>query len=549
MINKKERLMKVMLDHDNILVTTLLEKLKRTSEFENELSFGTSGVRGEVGIGTNKINDVTIAKFVLDLVNYVITYEMQERGILIFYDTRYTSKHFADLTAKILIEKEIKVRMSKEPSPTPVLSYAMQRHDYFLGIMITASHNPYTDNGFKVYNAEGSQITAKELKLIKPFLKTSFIEAAAQIDNVSGTDYSVKTTSIYEKEYQSYLEKSIKRMNNFMDLAYLDVVYSPLHGAGYSLVPEISKSLSFLNLVVLEEQAVLDGFFKTVDSPNPENQESFKRALIFAGKSNVDTILLTDPDGDRFGAAVKKDIFKIFSGNEIGILFLVFLLEIGWKDNQGTLLSSIVSSDLPDLIGRKNLLEIDKTLTGFKYIGEYISEGTTNFYFAFEESGGYLFFDKVHEKDGVQAALVFSTMKAYYDYQHKSLEDKLQEIYNEYGYFSNQLTTTTTIDFNELSKKIYQALTANQLPEVWMIEDYQAKRRYKDEEWNVLDKFPASPLLKVYFSIHEWVAFRPSGTENYFKIYQQSWGKELEAAHKSQTKIQEFLDYFINLDI
>lgn len=541
MMNKNEKLMDVMLGEENIVFQNIIEKLKRTSDFQSELSFGTGGVRGEVGIGTNKINDLTIAKLALDVANYLIASDKKEQGALIFYDTRYTSKHFARLTTKLLMSKDIHVCVSEKASPTPVLSYAVNTHSYFLGIMITASHNPYTDNGFKVYNEHGNQFTDRDLELISPYLNTSFDQAAEELKFIANKKYAIKKTAIYEKEYEKYLAESFQPMLHTLALSDLKVIYSPLHGAGSTLLPRASKLLPFLNLISVEKQTILDGFFKTLVSPNPESPDSFKQAFEVAKNNEVDTVLLTDPDADRLGAAIKNEDFKIYSGNELGVLFLTFLIETGWKETEGTLLSTVVSSDLPDIIAKSNSLNVTKTLTGFKYIGEYISAGNKDFYFAFEESGGYLFFDQVRDKDGIQAALIFAVMKAYYDHLEISLDEKLEEIYEEHGYFENHLTTSESIEFKELKEQIYERLNENELANVWKIEDYETKQMYTKSKWHSYDEFPKTPLLKVYFAKNDWIAFRPSGTENHFKIYQQSWGETSEMLKQNKKNAQAFL--------
>lgn len=511
-------------------VTDRYQYEKSLRKNSKPLQFGTGGIRAQVGVGKDQLNRLTIAKFMLDFSSYA-----KNKKIIIFYDSRFASYPFAKLATQILKLKNIEVALANTSLPTPVLSYVLQSHNYDLGLMFTASHNAYTDAGIKVYNQFGNQITEDDLSLIQEHMTHDY-DAAASILKKVELNEQLETVD-FAIDYKKYIQANLKKLN--IATTSTDIVFSPLHGVGSPMIPELVLELNYINLHSVHEQEVMDGFFETVNIPNPEDINSFEYAIDLAKETGSELIVLTDADCDRVGLAEKvDDSFYIFNGNEIGVLLFNFLYELNWNEAQGVLMSSVVSSDLPSKMAEKWGVPSFRTLTGFKYIGELMNSGE-NLFFGFEESGGYLVFDQVKDKDGVQAAILSMMMKAHYKSKNRKLVDVLEDIYREHGYFKSELVTykqlidVSKLNFNELLTKSYK------------IEDYKNQVEYVGKESVSFDSFPKTDMIKVYLDEFNWFSIRPSGTESILKIYFQVFDEEKVNLEYKLNKLKKLASEFI----
>ncbi len=414
--------------------------------FYKELSFGTGGLRGILGVGTACLNIYTVARVTRGVAAYVKRNDLP-RKVAISYDSRINSRLFAETAARVLASVDVSVVMTKELMPTPFLSYLTRETGAGLGIMITASHNPKEYNGYKVYGADGCQLTdgaanavAAEIsafgyfeELGKPF--------AEYLENgkISYADESV------EKCYLS----EIKTLSTY-PLDGLSLVYTPLHGTGYRLIPKLLKEKGIGKIVEAEEQNIPNGEFPTCPAPNPEKAEALTLGIKTLESSDYDLLLATDPDADRIGVVVKeKDGCRLLTGNETGVLLCDYILssekEKGTLPARPVVVKTVVTTDLVKEICKDYGVEMVETLTGFKYIGEQVGllekENERKFLFGLEESYGYLVQTFVRDKDAVSAALKIAEMAAYYKKQGKTLADKMEELYARYGRFENRLFT------------------------------------------------------------------------------------------------------------
>src|SRR5699024_4560037 len=435
-------------DMDAALKEQLLEMSTDEEQIENSfyehLTFGTGGMRGILGPGINRMNIYTVRKAVQGLAFYLkknrVNYK--DRGVVIAYDSRYMSKEFALEAAKVLGVHGIRAYMFESLRPTPLLSFAVRYMRTAAGIMITASHNPPEYNGFKVYNEEGSQITLEEANEI--------------IEEIENVENSLKIETLTEEELKK--KNLLQWMNGEVDNAYLEqllkitkmdeeglekekklkIVFTPLHGTALHLVTEGLKQLKFKNVHVVEEQAVPDPEFSTVESPNPEERQAFLKAIELGEEIDADILLATDPDADRLGAAVKnrQGRYDVLTGNQLGCLLLDYILKHTNRHmlKNARMIKTIVTTELGRAIADSYGVKTIDTLTGFKYIGEKINEfdatGET-FIFGFEESYGYLINTFARDKDAVQAAVMTAEMAAYWKEQGKTLIDALEDLYKQ----------------------------------------------------------------------------------------------------------------------
>lgn len=540
-----------------------LQAMKDEEELEDSfyknLEFGTAGMRGLLGAGTNRMNIYTVRKAALGLGRYILENgeEARLRGVVIAYDSRHMSPEFALETARTIGALGVKVYLFESLRTTPELSFAVRYLHAFAGVVITASHNPSAYNGFKVYGSDGAQIASEAADTIVANVEAidnEFAIEVADVDALKEDDMLVYLGEQIDHAYITKLQGLIVNPDVIEAMAdELKIVYTPLHGTGNRPVQEALKQAGFFHVEVVKEQAKPDGNFPTVDYPNPEEASAFKLAMDYGKASDADLLMATDPDADRVGIAVpKEDGYTLLTGNQIGALLLHYL--INEKEKQGmlkdnaVLLKTIVTSELGRDIAAAHDLETIDTLTGFKYIAEKIKEfeetGEHSFLFGYEESYGYLIGDFVRDKDAVQACLLIAEVAAYYKQEDMTLYEALQAIFKEYGYYVEDLESLTlegkvgseTIDkimndFRENPPVSLADLT------VTVIEDYVISERIltATKESDTID-LPTSNVLKYTLENGAWVCIRPSGTEPKIKFY---YGVKETTAAKSNALIKK----------
>lgn len=528
--------------------------------FYRELEFGTAGLRGVIGAGTNRMNIYTVRKATQGLANYIIKNNGQEKGVAIAYDSRRMSPEFADEAARCLAANGIKAYIFESLRPTPELSYAVRRLGCIAGINITASHNPPEYNGYKVYWEDGAQITPPHDKGIMDEVK-----AVTDYNTVKTMDREeAKTAGLYEvigeevdDGYIAELKKQVIHQDSINAVGRdLKIVYSPLHGTGNIPARRILKELGFTNVYVVKEQELPDGEFPTVSYPNPEAKEAFELGLKLAGEVDADLILATDPDADRLGVYVKDTAsgeYKVLTGNMSGCLLADY--EIGQRKalyglpDDGFLIKTIVTSNLADAIAKGYDIGLIEVLTGFKYIGQQIlkfeTTGKGTYLFGFEESYGCLIGTHARDKDAIVATMALCEAAAYYRTQGKTLWDAMLDMYERYGYYKDDIQSITLKGIEGLQKiqQIMDTLRKNPPAEiggytVLKARDYQADT-IKDTVTGEVTKtgLPSSNVLYYDLSDDAWVCVRPSGTEPKVKFYYGIKGNSLADAEEKSAKL------------
>lgn len=509
--------------------------------FYKNLAFGTGGLRGIIGAGTNRMNIYTVRKASQGIANYIKKkYPEQERKIAISYDSRIKSDAFARTAAEVYAANGIQVEMYSQLMPTPCLSYAVRELECAAGVMITASHNPAKYNGYKVYDADGCQITTETAKLILfemeqvdlfTDVKQMDFEEAVEAGLVSYISEEISTRYIEQVKSQTMIS-SDKHVNQ-----NIKIVYSPLNGTGLKPVLRTLKESGYINIEVVKEQEEPDGHFPTCPYPNPEVKEAMALGLQYAEKQNAEIFLATDPDCDRVGIAVKDSEGKyiLLSGNETGVLLLDYIclcrVANGTMPTDAVMVKSIVTTELAERIAEHYGVKTINVLTGFKYIGEYIGTlekagNKDSFIFAFEESCGYLSGSYVREKDAVNGAFLICEMAAFYKNRGITLMDRLNELYQIYGFQLNSLHTFTFegIAGDEKMQRIMRKYRVNVHTigekEVIQCLDYA----------NGLEGLPKSDVLKFVLEDGCSVVIRPSGTEPKLKLYISVRAKSKEEA-------------------
>lgn len=533
------------------------EELLKFKEDENELKerfyknleFGTGGLRGIIGIGSNRINEYTISKATQGVANYMNNVlKLTNMSVAIAYDTRYKSKEFAKDVALVFAANGIKSYLFKEARPVPELSFAVRKLNTTMGIVITASHNPSQYNGYKVYDNEGVQINPETaIEIIDGINKLDIFKDIKKISE----DDAIKCNKLefiledIENEFIDYTFS--KKINDSIEKSDIKVLYSPLHGTGKIPVPEILRRRGLKHLDVVKEQMEKDTDFSTVKVPNPEERESYTLALKQAKNSNPDIILATDPDCDRVGVMVidNKGKYINLTGNQIGVLLVEYILSTKKKSvENAVIINTIVTSALGGEIAKDYGVKSFSTLTGFKYIGEKITEfDNTNdeFLFGYEESYGYLYGTEVRDKDAVIASMLIVEMAAYYKNNGFSLVNKLEEIYIKYGYYSDGLVALK-YEGIEGNKKIENIMKTFRKKDIKKISIYNVKNKIDYSfDMTLLRK---ANVIKYFLEDGSWVALRPSGTEPKIKIYFSIKG---ETEVESKNKLEEIKNYMINL--
>ncbi len=545
------------------------EELKKIADDDNEikerfykdLEFGTAGLRGIIGAGTNRLNIYTVRKATQGLANYITAKKEMAKGVAIAYDSRRMSPEFADEAALCLAANGIKAYVFDALRPTPELSYAVRKLGCIAGINITASHNPPEYNGYKVYWEDGAQITPPhdkgimdEVKAVTDYntVKTMELEAAKAegLYQVIGTD--IDDGYIAELKTQVLHQDAIEAVGD-----EIKIVYSPLHGTGNVPARRILKELGFKNVYVVKEQELPDGEFPTVSYPNPEAEEAFELGLALAKEIDADLVLATDPDAVRLGVRVKdKDgVYHTLTGNMSGCLLADY--EIGQRKalkglpDDGYLIKTIVTSNMADAIAKEYNAGLIEVLTGFKYIGQQIlgfeTTGKGNYLFGFEESYGCLIGTHARDKDAIVATMALCEAAAYYKTQGKTLWDAMVDMYEKYGYYKDDIQSITLKGIEGLQKiqEILETLRKNPPTEfggykVRKARDYQADT-IKDLETGEVTStgLPASNVLYYDLTDDAWLCVRPSGTEPKVKFYYGIKGTSLEDADEKSKSLGE----------
>ena len=490
--------------------------------FYRDLAFGTGGLRGTLGVGTNRMNIYVVAKASQGLANY-INKHYGNPSVAIGYDTRILSDVFSKVAAEVFSQNGIKVYIYSEPLPVPTLSYATRKLKCSAGVMITASHNPSKYNGYKVYGNDGCQITTEAAKeILEEINKTDEFKVIRKpFENnelIKFIDSSILDNFIEEVKKQSFLygDEINKDIN---------VVYTPLNGTGFKPVTRVLKELGYNNIITVKEQESPDGNFPTCPYPNPEIKEALTLGIKYAKENNADILIATDPDSDRVGVAIKdNDDFTILSGNEVGVLLFNYICEQKTKHNKmpnnPVLIKTIVTTDLADMIADKYNIQTINVLTGYKFIGEQIgllekNNRLNDFVFSFEESDGYLSGPYVRDKDGVNGACLVCEMYAYYKTRNITLQDKLEEIYKEFGYYTTSLQSYEFPGSNGFDKMQSIMKSLREKP----LQDIAGHRIIKQLDYlQGIDNLPKSDVIKYYFDCGSLV-IRPSGTEPKIKRY------------------------------
>ena len=530
--------------------------------FYRELEFGTGGMRGKIGAGTNRMNIYTIRRVTQGLANYIINYsdDGKERGVVIAYDSRHKSADFALEAALVLSANGIKAYLFDGIRPTPELSFAVRELKAIGGIVITASHNPAEYNGYKLYWEDGGQVVSEQAhEIIAEINEIDDFELVKRIDK--GEAISQGYLEIIGEEVdQRYLEEMIKvlpaRKLATEKGKELTIIYTPLHGTGNIPVKRLLEKLGFSNFYPVEEQTVADPDFSTVESPNPEDFSAYKMALELAQDYNPDLIMATDPDADRIGLVVKDTAgeYRNLTGNQIGVLLSSFLLEQLRENNSlpanGVIIKTIVSTEMIRELAADYGIQVMDVLTGFKYIGEKIREfeekGDKNFIFGFEESYGYLAGTYTRDKDAVLTAALIAIMALYYKEQGLSIYEKLMDLMDRYGYYREELAAIT-LEGKEGEEKINNTLRRlrEEKPasicgiKVVEYSDYQEGKRYnyrKEEESEIT--LPTSNVLQYRLEDDSVLTIRPSGTEPKLKIYFMVKGSTAAEADERITELR-----------
>lgn len=561
-------------EHQNQL--KVLSKNKNNHELEDcfytHLEFGTGGMRGKIGTGPNRMNIYTIRRAAEGLAQYIVSNgdSAKEKGVVIAYDSRHKSYEFAIETAKTLGNHNIQAYVFEDIRSTPELSFAVRYLNTFSGVVITASHNPSIYNGFKVYGSDGAQYANEEADQIVQYVNR--IEDELHISVKEET--TLKQTGMLkiigqdvDNAYQAQLQSIILDPDMLQQTAEkLRIVYTPLHGTGNTPVRRALALAGFTNVESVEEQALPDGDFPTVEFPNPEEASAFSLAIEYGKNNNADILMATDPDADRVGIAIRKDdTFQLLTGNQIGAILLDYMMKTKYKNHtlpkNGVILKTIVTSELGKQIAKEYGVETIDVLTGFKYISANIKAFEQNknhsFLFGYEESHGYLISDFVRDKDAVQTCLLLSEAAAYYQSINKSILDILEEIYEQYGYYQEDLVSLT-LEGKQGTEQINQILTgfrenppqAIATKEVLIIEDYLVGESVHHQT-NQTEKIylPKSNVLKFKLQGGAWICLRPSGTEPKIKIYfgvkEDTFAESRDTLESLKDAIMEKVNNFI----
>jgi phosphoglucomutase len=531
--------------------------------FYKNLEFGTGGMRGKMGAGTNRINKYVVRKATQGLANYIINYSDngKDKGIVIAYDSRHNSPEFSLEAALVLAANGIKTYLFTGMRATPELSFAVRELDAIGGIVITASHNPPEYNGYKLYWEDGGQVVPEQARdIIAEIEEIDDFSIVKTMDEMEAVNQGLlnyigsEVDASYQKTLRGVLPETGLAAEKGSDLS---VVYTPLHGTGSTVVPQLLSDLGFSNLHVVKEQADGDSDFSTVDSPNPEDRDAFELALKLAEEKDADLIIATDPDCDRMAPAVKDAAgnYQFLNGNEAGVLFADYLLqtkkEAGTLGDNGVIVKSIVSTDMVADIAADYGVEVQDVLTGFKFIGEKMTEfeetGDKEFILGFEESLGYLIGKYARDKDAAVAAGLAAIMALKYKEKGMTLLDRLAELRAEYGYYLEDLHSIR-LEGKEGQEIITKTIAhlREKSPEQIAGYNVEIARDYKESKISYLKedreeelKLPKSNVLQYVLEGNSKLTIRPSGTEPKLKFYFAVKDKDQAAAERKLAEFKE----------
>lgn len=522
--------------------------------FYKELEFGTGGLRGIMGAGTNRLNKYTVGKVTLGLGHYLMdAYGKEEcikRGAVIGFDTRNNSKEYARVVADVLTGLGLKVYLMKDARPTPQLSFSVPYYKALAGVVLTASHNPKEYNGYKVYDEFGCQLVPSQADRV--------IQYVNEVKDYHSIDFEGNDTLLtFIDNTEEFVSEAFKqqRINNEIIKNNLNIVYTPLHGSGRIPVSKILEMDGFHCVSLVDNQANDDGNFSTVKLPNPEDKEALTLGIELAEELNADIVLGTDPDCDRVGIAVKdaNNEYKLLTGNQIGSLLMDFIIRHTDLSEleKPAIVKTIVTSELGAKIAEKNDIEVFSTLTGFKFIGEKITQfekakdqddlsRNFDYLFGYEESYGYLCGTHARDKDAVVSSMLICEMAAEAKSQNKTLIDKLNDIYNEYGYYKDVLESFILKGKDGVEKiNEMMSILRKECPftDVEKISDFN-KTIFEEHGFGT---YPISNVLKYELKDGSWVAVRPSGTEPKIKIYYSIRGNDESDANVRFEMIQNLI--------
>ena len=517
--------------------------------FYKDLEFGTGGLRGIMGAGANRMNKYTVGKATKGLCEYLKNEFSGEKSVVIAYDSRNNSKAFAECAAEVLCYNGIKTFLFDEIMPTPVLSFSVKYLNCNAGIVITASHNPKEYNGYKVYDKYGCQLVPQYADKV-----ISYINNVKDIKSVKHMNLNMALsngflTYIGDEVLNSYISE-VEKMAVYKEASDLKIVYTPLHGTGNIPVRKVLSDMSF-DVFVVKEQAVADGNFTTVRSPNPEEKDALNMALEQAKRANADLVIGTDPDCDRVGVGVLHNgEYTLLTGNQTGALLVDFYLKFKKQslNPKSTLVKTIVTNDLGAEIAGKNGLNVVETLTGFKYIGDQITKyektGENEFLIGYEESYGYLVGTYARDKDAVIASMLICEMAAYYKKHKMTLVDALNVLYSEYGFYLDALDSFVLKGKDGASRiknimSYFRANKATVFPNITDVKDYSTG----------IGDLPKSNVLKFFLKGGSWIAVRPSGTEPKLKMYYSVRGIDSSTCERSLQNIRTIINGIMGMDI
>lgn len=528
---------------------SITDKKEIEDRFYKDLEFGTGGLRGIMGAGANRMNKYTVGKATKGLCEYLKNEFAGERSVVIAYDSRNNSKAFAECAAEVLCYNGIKTFLFEEIMPTPVLSFSVRYLNCNAGIVITASHNPKEYNGYKVYDKYGCQLVPQYADKV-----ISYINNVKDIKSVKHMNLNMALSNGYltyigDEVLNSYISE-VEKMAVYKEASDLKIVYTPLHGTGNIPVRKVLSDMSF-DVSVVKEQAVADGNFTTVRSPNPEEKDALNMALEQAKSANADLVIGTDPDCDRVGVGVLHNgEYTLLTGNQTGALLVDFYLKFKKQslNPKSTLVKTIVTNDLGSEIARKNGLNVVETLTGFKYIGDQITKyektGENEFLIGYEESYGYLVGTYARDKDAVVASMLICEMAAYYKKNKMTLVDALNVLYSEYGFYLDALDSFVLKGKDGASRiknimSYFRANKATVFPNITDVKDYSTG----------IGDLPKSNVLKFFLKGGSWIAVRPSGTEPKLKMYYSVRGIDSSTCERSLQNIRTIINGIMGMDI
>ncbi len=528
---------------------SITDKKEIEDRFYKDLEFGTGGLRGIMGAGANRMNKYTVGKATKGLCEYLKNEFAGEKSVVIAYDSRNNSKAFAECAAEVLCYNGIKTFLFEEIMPTPVLSFSVRYLNCNAGIVITASHNPKEYNGYKVYDKYGCQLVPQYADKV-----ISYINNVKDIKSVKHMNLNMALSNGYltyigDEVLNSYISE-VEKMAVYKEVSDLKIVYTPLHGTGNIPVRKVLSDMSF-DVSVVKEQAVADGNFTTVRSPNPEEKDALNMALEQAKIANADLVIGTDPDCDRVGVGVLHNgEYTLLTGNQTGALLVDFYLKFKKQslNPKSTLVKTIVTNDLGAEIARKNGLNVVETLTGFKYIGDQITKyektGENEFLIGYEESYGYLVGTYARDKDAVVASMLICEMAAYYKKNKMTLVDALNVLYSEYGFYLDALDSFVLKGKDGASRiknimSYFRANKATVFPNITDVKDYSTG----------IGDLPKSNVLKFFLKGGSWIAVRPSGTEPKLKMYYSVRGIDSSTCERSLQNIRTIINGIMGMDI